>query len=247
MTVDTEDAAGGTHEVSVAFRDALWVSRCVGRAETTPLRPADVDSLARYLRARTLQAGEPLHQAGTGAARVCILREGCLELVVPSRAGRVVIQTMRPGDVDGDIQLLLGIPMPYETRAASPSTCLLLEGRDFEALLAEHPHLSRRWLTSVSERLARSHARLTSLLGQPLEVQLAQLLLDESDEGVVSLPQTTLAGLLGARRQSVNRTLGRFQAHGLLDVGYGRVAIVDRAGLEQVAGGVTNRPPAAGS
>lgn len=44
-------------------------------------------------------------------------------------------------------------------------------------LLASHPTLSKRWLTSAAQRLAQSHNRLTSLLGDPLEVQVAQLLL----------------------------------------------------------------------
>lgn len=44
-----------------------------------------------------------------------------------------------------------------------------------------------------SQRLARSHSRLTSLLGQPLEVQVAQLMLEERVDDVVSL--TTSKGL----------------------------------------------------
>ena len=45
---------------STAFRDALWVSGCVGHTETTPLRPGDVEGIARYLDVRTLATGEPL-------------------------------------------------------------------------------------------------------------------------------------------------------------------------------------------
>jgi CRP-like cAMP-binding protein len=155
-----------------------------------------------------------------------------VERVLPRR---VVIQTFWPGSIDGDIQLLLGIPMPYETRANTASTCLLLHGADFEELLATHPQLSRRWLTSVAQRLARSHSRLTSLLGEPLEVQIAQLLLDESVDDVVGLPQITVAALLGVRRPSVNRVLRRFARSGLVEVSYGKVRMIDRAGLEAAA------------
>jgi len=102
---------------STAFRDALWVSRCVGHAETTPLRLEDVEGLARYIDVRTLATGEPLQRAGEVPAAVWIVREGCLELAVHGPGGRMVIQTLRAGDIDGDIQILLGKPMPYETRA----------------------------------------------------------------------------------------------------------------------------------
>lgn len=218
-------------EESSAFRDALWVSRCVGHAETSPLHLDDVEDLARYLKVRSLAAGEPLHHGGAEPTAVCIVRDGCLELVVSGASGRVVIQTLRPGSIDGDIQLLLGMPMPYETRAITATTVLLLERAPFEELLATHPHLSRRWLTSVAQRLARSHSRLTSLLGEPLDVQVAQLLLEESVDGVVALPQATVAALLGVRRPSVNRVLRGFAKSGLVELSYGKVRVLDHAAL----------------
>lgn len=222
-------------EQSAAFREALWVSRCVGHAETTPLRLEDVEGLARFIEVRTLVAGEPLQRVGEVPTAVCIVRAGCLEIAVQGSGGRMVIQTLRAGDVDGDIQILLGMPMPYETRANTETSCLMLSRSHFEELLATHPQVSRRWLTSVSQRLARSHSRLTSLLGQPLEVQVAQLLLEERVAEVVSLPQTTVAALLGVRRPSVNRVLRTFARGGLIETRYGQVRILDTAGLSDVA------------
>lgn len=220
---------------SVAMREALWVSRCVGRVETAPFTLAEVNDLARHLEIRTLEAGEPLNHVGDRPEGVCIVREGCLELAVPGSSGRVVIQTLRPGSVDGDIQLLLGMSMPYETRANTPTTCLLLSREDFDALLATHPQLSKRWLTSVAQRLAHSHNRLTSLLGEPLEVQIAQLLLDESVDDVVALPQSTVAALLGVRRPSVNRVLRKFARAGWVEISYGRVHILDHQHLASMS------------
>ncbi len=169
-------------EQSPSFRDALWVPRCVGHAETTPLRLEDVEGLARFLEVRSLVAGEPLRRLGEVPTAVCIVREGCLELAVPGPAGQMVIQTLRAGDIDGDIQILLGMPMPYETRANTETTCLMVVAVTLKSFWPPTPQVSRRWLTSVSQRLARPHSRLTSLLGQPLEIQVAQLLLEERVE-----------------------------------------------------------------
>jgi len=83
------------------LREALWVSRCVGRAETTPLRPADVEGLASLIQVRTLVAGEPLVRAGDEPTAVCVVRDGCLELTVQGATGRQVIQTLRPGICQG--------------------------------------------------------------------------------------------------------------------------------------------------
>ncbi|MDQ3307501.1 MAG: hypothetical protein M3499_03960 [Actinomycetota bacterium] len=62
---------------SAELREALWVSRCVGHAETTPLRPADVEGPASLIQVRTLVAGEPLVRAGDEPTAVCIVRDGC--------------------------------------------------------------------------------------------------------------------------------------------------------------------------
>ncbi len=82
-------------EVSRGFRDAVWVSRCVGRAQSAPLRPRDLEGLAQSLSVRTLGAREPLHHVGGEPACVYIVKEGCLELAVPAKPVRVVIQTLR--------------------------------------------------------------------------------------------------------------------------------------------------------
>lgn len=87
----------------------------------------------------------------------------------------------------------------------------------------------------MSARLARSHDRLTTLLGQSLEAQVAQLLLDESHDGVVPLAQSTLAAMLGARRPSVNRILRRFADDGLVELTYRNVHITNPTTLQRLA------------
>lgn len=69
------------------------------------------------------------------------------------------------GDVDGYLQLLPRMPMSYTARASSAAQCLLLPVDRFEVALATHPALSKRWLTSIADRLAASQRRLVNLLG----------------------------------------------------------------------------------
>lgn len=137
--------------------------------------------------------------------------------------------------------------MPYETRANVETTSLLLERSAFEELLATHPHVSRPWLTSVSQRLARSHSRLTSLLGQPLEVQVAQLLLEERVENVVNMTQAMVAAPLGVHRPSVNRVLARFAERDMVEVSYGKCTSRCRGPRSARDEGVTAQPAALGA
>jgi CRP-like cAMP-binding protein len=166
-----------------AVRAAAWVARCVGRGEAAPLHGEDVAALAGYIQHRRLEPGTVLFPAGRPSAGVWIVRVGTVELAVGSGRRRVVVGLLRPGDVDGDIQLLERMKSPYTARAVDACECLHLPAAAFERLLLERPAITRRWLSSVSTRLSHSQARLLGMLGRSLPEQMAQLLLDEAGDG----------------------------------------------------------------
>lgn len=201
---------GGPAEAQI--RQAAWVARCVGRGQSAPLRQEDVTALASTLAVRSFRPGAVLFRGGEEPPGVWIARQGRIELSVGSGSRRAVVQLLRPGDVDGDIQLLLEMPVPYTGRALSEVTCLFLSRGDFEQLLATRPPIARRWLSSVAQRLAASQARVLALLGGPLAAQAARLLAEEAVEGRVEVPQRTLATMLGVQRPSLNKGLRTWNA-----------------------------------
>lgn len=213
------------------IRQAAWVARCVGRGQSAPLRAEDVTALASSLAVRSFGAGAVLFRGGEKAPGVWITREGRVELSVGSGRRRAVVQLLRPGDVDGDIQLLLEMPVPYTARALTDVTCLFLAQDAFEQLLATRPGIARRWLSSVAQRLAASQARVLGLLGGSLTAQTARLLADEAVEGRVELPQRTLAAMLGVQRPSLNKVLKDLERNGLIRIGYASIDVTDQAGL----------------
>jgi CRP-like cAMP-binding protein len=213
------------------IRQAAWVARCVGRGQSAPLRPDDVTALASTLAMRTCAPGSPLFRAGQPAPGVWIVRDGRIELSVGSGRRRAVVQLLRPGDVDGDIQLLLEMPLPYTARAISEVTCLFLSRQDFEDLLATHMAIARRWLSSVAQRLAASQARILALLGGSLAAQIASLLAEEAVDGRVELPQRTLAAMLGVQRPSLNKVLKDLERDGAIRISYSTIEVLDRARL----------------
>ena len=219
---------GGISEAQI--RQAAWVARSVGRGQSAPLLPDDVTALASILAVRTFSPGSVLFGGGQ-AAGVWIVRDGLVELSVGSGRHRAVVQLLRPGDVDGDIQLLLRMPLPYTGRAVSEVTCLYLDPGDFEQLLATRLGIARRWLSSVAQRLAASQARVLALLGGPLTAQAAWLLAEEAVGGRVEVPQQTLAAMLGVRRPSLNKVLKDLEREGLIRISYSTIEVLDRARL----------------
>lgn len=165
-----------------------------------------------------------------------IVQRGRVELSVGSGRRRTVVGVLRPGDVDGDIQLLLDMPLPYTARALDDATLLPLTANDFEHLLATSLPIARRWLSSVAGRLASSQARLLGPLGRTLTEQVARLLLDEAVDGEVALPQRTLAAMLGVQRPSLNKILKELERDGLVGVRYAAIDVLDPDGLGKRAG-----------
>ncbi len=217
------------------IRDAAWIARCVGRGATAPLGPDDVAALASRVTPAEFRRDEPIFGAGAGdRPGVWIIRSGQVELGVATPRGRVVVGVLRPGDVEGDLPLLLGIPVPYSARAVDDTVCLYLSPADFESVLGRHPAVARRWLSSVAQRLATSHGRLISLLGRPLVAQLAALLVDEAEDGTVRLPQRTLAAMLGVARPSLNKVLKDLERRGLVALGYGTIHLLNVDGLQRI-------------
>ena len=216
-------------------RQAAWIARCVGRGADAPLTVGDVAALAQTVQTFRLADGQVAFTAGRASDGVWIVRDGTLELAVGGGPRRAVVQILRPGDVDGDIALLLDMPFAYTARALRPATCLYLGRAEFDHLLAAHPAIARRWLTSVAARLADSQARIMGLLGRSLTAQITRLLLDEAVDGRVALPQRTLAAMLGVQRPSLNKILKGLEADGLIAVRYGTIELIDAAGLTRRA------------
>lgn len=221
------------HQLDGLIRQAAWAARCVGRGATAPLR---ADELTGIVPDRAVAKGDVLFRAGQRSSGVWIVTDGRYELLLSSRQRRAVVGELRPGDVDGDIPLLLDQPVPYAARAVTAGTCRYLSRAAFERLLAEQPELARRWTASVAQRLAAGQARVVNLLGQPLVRQAARLLLDEVSEAVVRLPQRTLAAMLGVQRPSLNKVLKELERDGLIAVRYATIEIVDAFALGDLAG-----------
>jgi CRP-like cAMP-binding protein len=222
-------------EDEARIRQAAWVARCVGRGAAAPLRPDDVSALAATLSVREFGAGGVVFRAGEPTPGVWIVRDGSVELSVGSGRRRAVVHLLRPGDVDGDIQMLLGMDLPYTGRALSGATCLFLGRDDFENLLATSLPVARRWLSSVAQRLAASQMRILGLLGGSLTAQAARLLIDEAAGGRVELPQRTLAAMLGVQRPSLNKVLKDLERDGLIRIGYAAIEVLQPDGLARRA------------
>ena len=221
---------------AAATRHAKWLAEWLAPAELAPAAPEDVNALLALLQEDHYPAGAPVFRLGEAPTRVHIVRRGAIELSRTLRTGRVVIQILRPGDVLGDVSLFLRMKVPWDAVASEESMILSVDSLSLHRLLEQRPRLAWQWLHSVSSRVAGFWFRVVELLAGGLEAQVASVLIQRAEDGVVHLSQAHLAELVGHQRTSVNRALKRLQSQGMVKVGYAQVAIVDEAGLTAIAG-----------
>lgn len=223
-------------------RHALWMAKAMARTDLAPLRESDVEALTGLTTERRVEPGEVLLRTGEPVHAIFVVRDGEVHLAVRSRLGtRQTVQRVRDGGVVGDLPLLCDQPMPLDALAGEASTLLELPHDGLVALLQRSPTLSLRWMTSLAKRFEETQRRLITLLTADLDAQLAALLLDErepdAEQGwVVRLSHGVLAGMLGARRQSVSRVIARFRRGGLVSSGYRRIVLHDLPTLATLAG-----------
>ncbi len=213
-------------------RYGSWLACCLSRGPKAPLSENDVEQLAAEVGERKFAGGTFVFRRGDPAAKVHVVREGCVELSRTVGTRRVTLQLLHPGDVFGDVPAFLGDPEPFDARALDDTTLLSLDAASLFELLGTRPKIAQRWFLSLAERMAGLQGRLVDLLAGPLESQLGSILLREADdEGVVRITQAQLAEMLGVQRSSVQRVLKSLEAADLLALRYRKVQVLDAAAL----------------
>jgi len=218
-----------------------WISQSSAQRNLGLFKPAEIARLRQFAGIRNAPAGTVVAASGTAVRAVQIVVDGELELMVKTDSGRATMAVVRAGGVIADIPLLLGAPMPFDAVASRDTQCIELSKQRWTQLLTGNPSLAVRWMTSIARRLDDDRRRLVVVTSRPLIAQVAYLLLDlqetdSSGQCVARLSHTTIAHLLGARRQSVTRVVRELRDRGLIETGYGHTRLLDLDGLREVMG-----------
>lgn len=230
--MNTEGAAATT---------GRWISRSSAEDTLGLLRRGELSELRKFGTVRYVDAGTVVAAAGSPATHVQVVGSGELELMARQDGGRATLAVVRAGGVILDIPMLLGNPMPFDAVASRETEMIALSRQRWMQLLSSSSSLSLRWMTSIARRLDNDRRRLVVVTTKPLISQVAYLFLDLAETGsdaqpVVRLSHTTMAHLLGARRQSVTRVIAQLRQSNLIATSYGSTILLDEKGLIDVMG-----------
>ena len=195
------------------------------------MTPEEQEELRAMMTQTTLRRGETLFNEGDAGDRLYILLSGKVKLGHASADGRENLLAV--------LELTLFDPGPRSTTATAvaPTELLTLEHAQLMGFIESHPALAKDMLRALAQRLRRTNTALADLVFSDVPGRVAKALLDLADrfgsttEDGVHVPhdltQEELAQLVGASRETVNKSLAEFVSRGWIRLEGRAVTLLD--------------------
>ncbi|PWD52461.1 Crp/Fnr family transcriptional regulator [Serinibacter arcticus] len=194
----------------------------------------------------SVRRGEVLFREGEPGDRFWVIAAGKVKLGHAAPDGREsLLAVLGPGEIVGELSVYDPGPRTATATVLAPSTFLELEHSKFLDLLQLHPGLSRQLLRSLAQRLRKTNAALADLVFSDVPGRVAKALLDLAarfgrpvGSGIRvphDLTQEELAQLVGASRETVNKSLAEFSTRGWIQLDGRAVVLLDLQRLEKRA------------
>ena len=206
------------------------------------LPPDDVRNVLSIARRRTFRRGEIVfHRDDPADSLHLIVRGRFGARVVTPLGDDILLDVMGPGQSFGELAVL----QPGSRRSATVSALEDGETRsvfrdDFVQLEREHPGVKDVLLQLLAEQLRRASDRIVEAHYVDADTRVRRRLVELADayrsadgDAVVPLTQEDVAAMAGTSRATVNRVLRDEQQQGAVELGRGRVIVLDREALER--------------
>jgi CRP/FNR family transcriptional regulator len=204
----------------------------------------DFESLAW---ANSCPAGTMLFTEGEIPGEISILLRGEVRLSVNSIGGkRFILRIAQPGEILGLASAFSGHPSEMSAEALYPCDIAQLRCADFLRFLSRHPSGFQFALRELSLYYEQACIRLRTMgVASVVASKLARLLLEWSAEAAqkernslitIGLTHAEIAECIGTSRETVSRTLTRFQRQSIVQMRGSVLRIIDLPALEECAG-----------
>lgn len=191
--------------------------------------------------ARTLRCdrNQPIFAEGDDAGELFVVCSGRIAIGRRSVDGREsLIALMEEGDLFGDMPLFDGGPRSASARALETSEVLRIPYTLVRAELDARPQLLWDVVALLATRLRLTDSALADAVFLDVTGRTAKRLLElagDADEFVLPITQEELAGLVGASRERVNKSIAAFIRLGWIGQSDRRYRILARDRLAQRA------------
>jgi CRP-like cAMP-binding protein len=207
----------------------------------------DVEELLPLVRPLTFARGESLWNEGAPAGALYVVAKGQVKSYRVSREGaELILEIVSSGECTGEVGLFHpGGARLVSVSAMEPTICLTVAREPLVAFMTRHPPVMLRMLEKISATAGRAAYSLSDVAFEDIRRRVARTLVSLTREqgeptasGVrirLKLSQATLAAMVAASRENVNRALAVFLSSGAISQHEGFFFVHDGKALEAEA------------
>jgi CRP/FNR family transcriptional regulator len=173
---------------------------------------------------RVIAKGEFVFMEGEECDALFIVEQGAIRIFKSLESGReLTMDIFYQGEAVGEVALIDETPFPASAVALEDSKILKLRRQDYQELLRRFPDAATSIIRDLSLRIRALNRRVQELGSGEVEQRLALVALtiaershpDEKDILICDLSRQELASLVGARIETVIRTISRWYKEGV--------------------------------
>jgi len=210
------------------------------------MSPEEREELRGMMSQTTLRRGEVLFNEADSGDRLYILLTGKVKLGHTSVDGREnLLAVLGPGEIVGELTLFDPGPRSATATAVATTELLALEHNQLMGFIDSHPTLAKDMLRALAVRLRLTNTALADLVFSDVPGRVAKALLDlaerfgaPTEDGIHvphDLTQEELAQLVGASRETINKSLAEFSSRGWIRLEGRAVTLIDVERLKRRA------------
>ena len=209
------------------------------------LRPELRENLKLLFEERRYAPGQEVYLQGDPTKFVYMVAQGRVKLTRVARQGfESVLCIRRPGEYFCPVTVVDRGPQLGTAVAMEEVVLLEADRAHFNVLCEDNPELLGMVQGTCIGEIRSLMRRVEAFAFSNVRERLAMTLLEESSRqrgngnpsDEIRITQQELAGLVGASRESISRTMTRFEHGGLVQTGRGRITILDREALKELSG-----------
>lgn len=193
---------------------------------------------------RTYKSSDIIFREGDPGQSLYLIKSGQVRIFVNGLDGHQtsVILFGRPGEIFGELAIIDGLPRSATAVALDNTTLYTMNRATFRQHMMHHPQLALNFMRELSMRVRYNTKQMDSFASLGISQRLARKLMELAKKygiaeatGVrinITLTQSDLASLIGATRESINKSLKTFRNQQWIDYQQGQIIILDPAALK---------------
>ena len=207
------------------------------------LGPELVDQLTSYAIPRSVKRGTMIIERGDTGTAMFALCSGTVKISTPSADGKgAVFNLISEGAIFGEIAVLDGLPRTADAIALTDCELMVIERRDFIALIRERAEFAVKLIEVLCRRLRQTTDQLEDVMFLDLPGRLAKALLQAAKSAEpssggkkIALTQRNLSEMIGVSRESTNKQLRAWERQKLIELQRGGIVILSPQALAAIA------------